>query len=116
MRMGLIPTFSSLLRMALRRTQGRFLTGCTQVYLGVKAASRVLQEHPRPHPGANRHSQSLSGELVQNGQHFVATSIAEFIMNEVDGPDVVRMRRSQTDDRTVLVIEPPTLLVPLWEL
>ena len=68
------------------------------------------------HPGANRHRQSLPGVLVQNGQHLVAPTIAELVVHEVDAPDVVRMRRPQADDRTVLVIEPSALLVPLRKL
>ena len=75
-----------------------------------------LQDIFRTHPGAYRHCQSLPRVLVQNGQHLVTLSIAEFVVDEVDGPDVVRMRGPQADDRTVLVIEPSALLVPLWKL
>ena len=37
-------------------------------------------------------------------------------MNEVDAPDMVRMRRPEANDRTVLVIKPSALFVPLREL
>ena len=67
-------------------------------------------------PGANRYSQCLAGVLVQNGQHLVAPPVAELVVHEVDGPDVVRMGRPQPDDRAVLVIEPSALLVTLRKL
>ncbi len=37
-------------------------------------------------------------------------------MDEVDGPDMVRMRGPKPDDRAVLVVEPLAPLVPLWKL
>lgn len=68
------------------------------------------------HPCANRHGQSLAGVLVQNGQHLVAPTIAELVVDEVDAPDVVRVQRSQPDDRAVLVVEPSALPVSLRQL
>ena len=37
-------------------------------------------------------------------------------MNEVDSPDVVRVCRPQSYDRTVLMIKPPVLLIPVGQL
>ena len=75
-----------------------------------------LEDIVSTHPGANRHSQSLAGVFVQDGQHLVAPTTAELVVHEVDAPDVVRMRGAQPDDRTVLVVKPSPLLVPLRQL
>ena len=68
------------------------------------------------HSSANRHSQGLAGILAETGQHLVAPTTAELVVHEVDAPDVVRMRGAQPDDRTVLVVKPSPLLVPLRQL
>ena len=68
------------------------------------------------HPGADCNGKSLPGVFVQDCQHLVTSTIAELVVHEVDSPDVVRMRRPQADDRTVFVIEPSALPVPLRKL
>ena len=69
------------------------------------------------HFGADCHnSQGLPRELIQNRQHLVAPTVAEFVVHEVDGPDMVRMGWPEPDDRAVLVIEPLALLVSLRKL
>jgi len=68
------------------------------------------------HLGANDHCQGLPGVFIQNSQHLVAPTVAELVVDEVDGPDVVRMRWPQADGRTVLVIKPSALLMALREL
>ncbi len=68
------------------------------------------------HLGPDGHRQGLPLELVQHRQHLVAAAIAELVVDEVNGPDMVRMRGPHSDDRAVLVIEPFALLVPLWKL
>ena len=45
-----------------------------------------LEDIVSTHPGANRHSQSLAGVLVQDGQHLVAPTTAELVVHEVDAP------------------------------
>jgi len=37
-------------------------------------------------------------------------------MHEVHGPDVVGISRPQADDRGIVMLEPPALLVPLRQL
>ena len=69
-----------------------------------------------PHPGENRHSQRLPRVLVQDGQYLVAPTVIELVVHEVDGPDVIGTGRAQPDDRAVLVIEPPALLMTLRQL
>ena len=56
------------------------------------------------------------GILVQDGQHLVAATVVELVVHEVDGPDVIGMGWPQPDDRSILVIEPPALLVSLRQL
>lgn len=64
-----------------------------------------------PHPGPNCDGQSLTGIFVQNGQHLVAVTIAELVVQKVpfrhlqadagrveDAPNVVRMGRPQPND------------------
>ena len=41
--------------------------------------------------------------FIQNRQHFVTAPIAKFVMNAVDGPDMVGVCGPQPDDRTVLM-------------
>ena len=68
------------------------------------------------HLGADHNSQGLPRELIENRQHLVTAPIAELVVDEVDGPDVVRMGWPQSDDRAVLVVEPLALLVALRKL
>lgn len=68
------------------------------------------------HPGAHRHRQRLPRELIENRQHLIGPPVAELVVYEVDGPDMVRMRGPQADDRAVLVIEPLALFVALRKL
>ena len=66
------------------------------------------------HLGADHNSQGLVRELIENRQHLVTAPIAEFVVNEIDGPDVVRMRWPQSDDRAFLVVEPLDSDVPIF--
>lgn len=68
------------------------------------------------HPDADRHSSGLPSVLIQHRLHLVAAPIAELVVHEGDGPDVVRAGWSQPDDRTVILVELPSLLVLLWKL
>ena len=75
-----------------------------------------LQNVVSSHPGAYRHCQGLPGVLIQNGQHLVAAPIAELVLHEVYCPNVVWMRGPHSDDRTVFVVKPSSLLMSLWKL
>ena len=61
-------------------------------------------------------TQRLTGIFIQYRQHLVGPPVAQFVVHKVKAPDVIGMLRSEPDDRTVLVIQPPPLLVPLREL
>ena len=67
-------------------------------------------------PAADFYCQCLAGVFIQDSQHPLAAPIAELVVDEIDAPDVVRMRRSQPDDRAVLVMQATLPLVPLWKL
>ena len=75
-----------------------------------------LQNLRRAHLRGNAHAQGLSRVFIEHGQHLVGAPIAELVVDEVDRPDVVFVFRSQPDHRRVVMIEPLTLLVPLWKL
>ncbi len=68
------------------------------------------------HLGSHCHAQSLAAVLVQHRQHLIAAPVAQLVMYEIDGPDVVGVRRAQPDDRAVFVIEPPSLLMTVRQL
>ena len=57
-----------------------------------------FQDIAGSHPCPDGHRQSLSRELIQNRQHLIAASVAELVVYEVDGPDMVGMRRPQADN------------------
>ena len=59
---------------------------------------------------------SASRVYSSNCQHFVSMPIAKLVVNEVDGPDMVRVCRPQSYDRTVLMIKPSPLLMPVGQL
>ncbi len=75
-----------------------------------------LQHIFRTHAGPNFHCKRLAGVFIQNREHLVAPPIAQLVVNEIDAPDMVGMRRSEPNDRTVLVVQATLLLVPLREL
>ena len=64
-------------------------------------------------------SQSLEIVPLRTAPHgcihpdFVTAPIAELIVNEVDGPDMVGVCGPQPYDRAVLMIKPPPLLMPV---
>ena len=68
------------------------------------------------HFGAYDNSQGLPRKLIQHREHLVAPTVTEFVVNEVDGPDMVRMGWSAPNDRAVFVIEPLAFLVSLRKL
>ncbi len=78
----------------------------------IKRFEDVVGAHLCP----DAHCHGLPGIFIQNGKHLVAPPVAELVVDEVDGPDVVRMGGPQPDDRAVLVVEPLALLVALREL
>jgi hypothetical protein len=53
------------------------------------------------------------GIFIQDGQHFVAAPVTQLVVNEVYRPNVVGMRRTEANDRTVFMVKPPSLFVPL---
>ena len=65
--------------------------------------------HSRP----NLHTQSLTGILIEYGQHLVWPSVAELVVNEVHAPDMVSILGPEADDGAVLVVEPFAPLVPM---
>ena len=65
------------------------------------------------HLGGNDDTQGLARVLIKDGEHLIATATAQFVVDEVNAPDVVRMLRPQPNDRAVLVIEPFTSLVAI---
>ena len=77
---------------------------------------QCVQNIVRIHLGPYRYAQCLTGIFIWNRQHFVAAFIAKLVVTEVDGPDVVRVCRPQPYDRTVLMIKPPSLLMPVGQL
>ena len=68
------------------------------------------------HLGPHRRAKRFTGVLIKHGEHLVAPPIAELVMHEVNRPDMIGMCRPQPDDRAVLVIEPPSLLMPMGKL
>ena len=62
------------------------------------------------------HAKRFTGVFVEYSQHFVGSTIAELVMHKIDRPDVVGMCGPQADDRAILVIEPPSLLVAMGQL
>lgn len=99
------------------RTRVHCLIGCILGCPASEGADRAPPERRQlPHPDAHHDCECLTGELIQHREHLVAAAIAELVVYEVDGPDMVRMRGPQADDRAVLVIEPLTLLVALRKL
>ena len=58
-------------------------------------------------------AQRLTGVFIHD---FVTAPIAELIVNEVDGPDMVGVCGPQPYDRAVLMIKPPPLLMPVGQL
>jgi hypothetical protein len=51
--------------------------------------------------------QALAGELVDQIEHAVLPSVVGSVLDEVIGPDMVRMLRPQTDTAPVVQPEPP---------
>ena len=78
----------------------------------VQCVENIVRSHLRSYSYAQR----LTGVFIQNRQHFVTAPIAELIVNEVDGPDMVGVCGPQPYDRAVLMIKPPPLLMPVGQL
>ncbi len=78
----------------------------------VQCVENIVRSHLRSY----RYAQRLTGVFIQNRQHFVTAPIAELIVNEVDGPDMVGVCGPQPYDRAVLMIKPPPLLMPVGQL
>ena len=72
-----------------------------------------VQDLSMAHLGGNDDTQGLARVLIKDGEHLIATATAQFVVDEVNAPDVVRMLRPQPNDRAVLVIEPFTSLVAI---
>ncbi len=72
-----------------------------------------LQNVASGHSGAAFYGQRLAGVFVKHGQHPVGAAIAQLVVHEVDAPDMVGMRRSEPDDRIVVMVEPFARLVAL---
>ena len=68
------------------------------------------------HLGGDTHTEGLARIFIEDREHFVASVIAQPVMDEVDAPDMVRVRWPKTDDGAVLVIEPLALLMTLRKL
>ena len=64
----------------------------------------------------HRHAERLTGVFIKHCEHFVRPPTAELVMHEVNCPDVAGMRWPQPDDRTICMIEPPSLLMPMRQL
>jgi len=62
------------------------------------------------------HAQPLARVFVKNGQHLVRATVAQLVVDDVHTPYMVRVRRPQSDDGTVFVIEPLALSVPVRQL
>lgn len=60
--------------------------------------------------------QALTGELVDDGEHAECLAVMGAIHDEVVGPDVVLVRRSQPDAGPVMEPEPPPLRLLLRNL
>lgn len=60
--------------------------------------------------------QALPRELVDDGQHPERLAVMGAIHDEVIGPNVVPVCRSQPDARTVIKPEPASLRLLLWNL
>ena len=68
----------------------------------VQCVESIVRSHLRSY----RYAQRLTGVFIQNRQHFVTAPIAELIVNEVDGSDMVGVCGPQPYDRAVLMIKP----------
>ena len=78
----------------------------------VKCVENIVRTHLRSY----HYAQPLTSVFIQNRQHFVTAPIAEMIVNEVDGPDMGGGCEPQPYDRAVLMIKPPSLLMPVGQL
>ncbi len=54
--------------------------------------------------------------FVQHCQHLVTAPIAQCVVDKINGPDVVGVRRAQADDRAFFVVKPPTFPVAVGQL
>ena len=75
-----------------------------------------VQDLSMAHLGGNDDTQGLARVLIKDGEHLIATATAQFVVDEVNAPDVVRMLRPQSNAGAVLVIEPFTSLVAIRQL
>ena len=75
-----------------------------------------FEDFGRSHPRGNAHAQSLTRVLIKDGEHLVGPTIAQPVVDEVNRPDVVGVMRSEANDRSIVVVEPFALLVPMRQL
>ena len=52
-----------------------------------------VQDPSMAHLGGNDGTQGLARVLIKDGEHLIATATAQFVVDEVNAPDVVRMLR-----------------------
>ena len=75
-----------------------------------------VQDFGMSHLGGNGDTKRLARIFIENSEHLVTSTAAQLVVNEVNTPDMVRILRPQADDGTILVIEPFTPLVAVWQL
>lgn len=75
-----------------------------------------IQNIARVHLGSHRYAQRLTAVFIQHRQHLVTASIAQFVVDKINGPDVVGMDWAQSNDGAVFVVKPPALLVAMGQL
>ena len=75
-----------------------------------------LQHICRAHLRGNSDTQGFAGVLIQDRQHLVASSVTPLIVHKINRPDVIWVFRPQTDDRSIVMIEPLALAMTLREL
>ena len=75
-----------------------------------------IQDFGMAHLGGHGDTKRLAGVFIDDGEHLIAPAAAQFVVNEVDTPDVVWMPGPQTNDRAVLVVKPFAPFVAMWQL
>jgi len=75
-----------------------------------------LKDFGRAHPGGNLHAQRFAGIFVENGQHLVGSTVTQLVVDKVDRPDMVWIKRSQADNRRIVMIKSLAAFMPMRQL
>ena len=58
------------------------------------------------HSGFGGDTESFSRIFIDDRQHLVTAAITQFVVNKIDAPDMIWVLRPQTNNGTILVIQP----------